>query len=223
MRPEQQQGEMPNFTLGEKLELHITNIQETTGKFGKQLQIDGTMPAKNGWRGRAWIKYYPQPAPNQYLGKLCLAVERVTKQNYGNLNAVIDALRNYGRIYVEVKGFNTVDGKFNPDGTLVQYPKFAVAPDTLPGEQPQQTFQSPPPQPPAQIQQAPKPNAVANTLTTETKMWLQVSQSDIGNVIDDAMWNTLVQRGIAKELFKYGLIEYKDEYPVLSEKAREYL
>ena len=70
---------------------------------------------------------------------------------------------------------------------------------------------------------APKGNLVANVLTTETKMWLQASQSDIGNIIDDQAWNLMVQKGIAKELFKYDLIEYKDDYPVLSEKCREYL
>jgi len=223
MRPEQQSGDVPQFQLGEKLELQITSIEETTGRFGKQLQIDGTMPAKNGWRGRAWIKYYPTPAPNQYLGKLCLAIERVNKQTYQNLNSAIDAIRSHGKIYVEVKGFNTVAGKNNPDGTPIQYPKFAVFADTLPGEQPQQMFQPPTGMKPPVNLNAPKPNAVANTLTTQTYQWLIVSQSDIGQVIDDATWNQMVNLGVAQELGKYGLIEYKDQYPVLSEKCREFL
>lgn len=75
----------------------------------------------------------------------------------------------------------------------------------------------------AKIPVAPKPNSTANTLSTETHLWLQVSQSDIGNVIDDQTWNLMVQKGIAKELNKYGLIEMKDQYPILSEKCREYL
>ena len=70
---------------------------------------------------------------------------------------------------------------------------------------------------------APKANAVANTLTTQTYQWLLISQSTIGQIIDDATWNAMTNKGIAQELAKYGLIEMKDDYPVLSERCREYL
>lgn len=70
---------------------------------------------------------------------------------------------------------------------------------------------------------APKDVLTANALSTETYQWLVISQSTIGQVIDDATWNAMRNKGIAQELGKYGLIEMKDDYPVLSEKAREYL
>ena len=70
---------------------------------------------------------------------------------------------------------------------------------------------------------APKPNAVANTLSTDTYQWLMVSQSDIGHVLDGPTWNNIVERGISKELDRYGLISFVDGQPVLSEKCREFL
>jgi len=70
---------------------------------------------------------------------------------------------------------------------------------------------------------APKPNAVANTLSTDTYQWLMVSQSDIGHVLDGPTWNNIVQRGISKELDRYGLISFVNGEPVLSEKCREFL
>ncbi|GAH06207.1 unnamed protein product, partial [marine sediment metagenome] len=68
-----------------------------------------------------------------------------------------------------------------------------------------------------------KPNLTANALSTETHQWLQVSQSDIGHVLDGPTWNNIVERGISKELDRYGLISFVDGQPVLSEKCREYL
>ena len=74
-----------------------------------------------------------------------------------------------------------------------------------------------------QMPTAPKPNLVANTLSTETMQWLMVSQSDIGQVLDGPTWSNIVQRGISKELDRYGLINFIDGQPVLSEKCRDYL
>lgn len=218
MRPEQPRGtgDIPTFQIGQLVEAKIDSIEETTGNYGKQLQFNLTLPNHGNFSAKAWVKYYPVPAPHQHLGKLCLAVERVTGQSFSSLGAALDALKNYGRVYVKAKQSKTVTGD---DGKERTFPRFSIAPDTLPGEL--GTPATPPP--PPQLQQAPKPNLVANVLTTETKLWLQVSQSDIGQVIDDMTWNLMVNKGIAKELMKYDLIEMRDGYPVLSEKCREYL
>ena len=237
MRPEQPRGttEAPQFQIGQQVEATINDIEQVTGEYGKQLQLSLTL-IPSGYSARAWVKYYPTPAPHQHLGKLCLAIERVTGQSFSSLDTAIAALKSYGRIYVRAKASKTVTGD---DGTERTFPRFSVAPDTLPGEQPQQAVQPPqaPVQPPTglkplvdlnkpqapQPQPAPKDNLTANTLTTETYQWLLVSQSDIGQVLDGPTWNNMRNLGIAQELAKYGLVSFVDGQPVLSEKCREYL
>lgn len=210
MRPEQPRGEIPQFNVGEQVEVNVQQIQETTGKFGKQLQIDGTIPSRNDWRARAWIKYYPVPAPNQYLGKLCLAIERVTGQTFSSLDAAIGALKSYGRMYFRVTGSNRVTGD---DGETRVYPKFAVVAEVLPGEQTG-----------AQYEQAGLPHpALQNDLSNQTKIFLEVNQQVIGNKIADKLYNLLTNQGIIQELNKLGLIEWKDQEPYLSERARKYI
>ena len=221
MKPEQPRGttDAPQFQIGQQVEAKINDIEQITGEYGKQLQFTLTL-IPSDYSAKAWVSYYPVPAPNTHIGKLCLSIERVTKQSFTSVSEAIAALKNYGRIYVRAKASKTITGD---DGQERTYPRLSIAPDTLPGEQPQQTIQPPTGLKPPVNLNAPKPNAVANTLTTQTYQWLIVSQSDIGQVIDDATWNQMVNLGVAQELGKYGLIEYKDQYPVLSEKCREFL
>lgn len=223
MRPEQPQGETPDYQMGERLELQVTSIEETTGKFGKQLQIDGTLPAKNGWRGRAWIKYYPVPAPNQHLGKLCLAIQRVTGQQYTTLNAAIDALKSYGRIYVTVTGFNQVTQQ---DGSVRSYPKFRVYPDRLPGEQPQQTM-TPKPALPQKPTLPTKVGLPEKPATPHEKMvaFIRRHVDLIGKAMPDTVWNEelALDDDLVQELVKEGLAYMKADEPYLDEKARQYV
>jgi len=223
MRPERPQGDTPPFKHGEQVEVNITNIEEVTGKFGKQLQIDGTMPSRGGWRARAWVKYYPQPAPNQHLGKLCLAIERITGQSFSSLDAAINALKSYGKIYFRVTGFRTYEDN--------QYPKFAVVPELLPGEQPQQQLpqQQPPQQKPASpFPVGPPPTEMKGTPRERMIAFLKLNSGLIGRPLSDAEWNPvyekyLIDDGVVVNMLKdEGLVymDYQTGLPKIDEKAR---
>jgi len=216
--------------MGEQLELNVVSIEEITGKFGKQLQIDGTFPAKNGWRGRVWIKYYPVPAPNQHLGKLCLAIQRVTGQQFSSLDAAINAIRSYGRIFLRVSGFNTVAGKVNPDGTLIQYPKFQVYPEVLPGEGTQpQTQQQAPLKASAVFLEGLAPANMKGTPQERLIAFIRNHVDLIGKPLDDTLWNQIYENelmddGPVSNLLRDGgylQLDQQTSKPVIAEKARE--
>ena len=212
MRPETPQGETPQLALGQQLEIKIQSIEKVSGQYGDQLQIDGALDT--GWNARAWIKYYAVPAPNQYLGKLCLAIERVTGQTFSSVEQAINALRSYGRIYLRVSGFRTYEDK--------EYPKFSVFADTLPGEQVQAV--------PAQLSvQAPSSGlpasltASASSVSSPTLDWVIANQNIIGQKIPPELYNKTVGNGVIEELHGLGYIKVVQDYPWLAEIARTLL
>ena len=212
MRPETPQGETPQLALGQQLEIKIQSIEKVSGQYGDQLQIDGALDT--GWNARAWIKYYAVPAPNQYLGKLCLAIERVTGQTFSSVEQAINALRSYGRIYLRVSGFRTYEGK--------EYPKFSVFADTLPGEQ----VQAIPAQLPAQVPSSGLPSALpasASSVSSPTLDWVIANQNIIGQKIPPELYNKTVGSGVIKELHGLGYIKVVQDYPWLAESARTLL
>ena len=211
MRPEQERGEAPEFTVNQQVEATIDNIQKVTGQYGEQYQFDVTLQP-SGWRARAWIKYYPVPAPNQYLGKLCLAIERVTGQAFSSVDGAVAALKSYGKVYLKVTGFRTYEDK--------EYPKFAIAPDALPGEQVQQPAAQPKMEAPVDLN---APKATKNDLSTAAYNWLVANMSLIGGKIPDTAWNKLRELRLVGDFSKYNLIEMKYDEPYLSERARDYL
>ncbi|MDO8057045.1 MAG: hypothetical protein Q6361_09315 [Candidatus Hermodarchaeota archaeon] len=224
MRPEQerQQGTVPTFTIGEKIEAAINSIEEVTGKYGKQLQFNITLQP-SGWNAKAWVKYYPIPQPNQYLGKLCLAIQRVTGQQFSSLEGAINALKSYGKIYFRVTGFRTYEDN--------QYPKFAVVPELLPGEQPQQQLpqQQPPQQKPASpFPVGPPPTEMKGTPRERMIAFLKLNSGLIGRPLSDAEWNPvyekyLIDDGVVVNMLKdEGLVymDYQTGLPKIDEKAR---
>lgn len=216
MRPEQERGQAPEFTVGQQVEATIDSIERTQGQYGEQYQFDVSLKP-SGWRARAWIKYYPVPAPNQYLGKLCLAIERVTGQSFSSVDTAIAALKSYGKIYLRVSGFNN---KQQDDGSVKSYPKFAVAPDNLPGEQAQQPITQPKMEPVTDLN---APKSTKNDLSTAAYKWLAGNIMLIGEKIPDTAWNKLVELKLVGDFAKYSLIEMKYDEPYLSERARDYL
>lgn len=212
MRPETPQGETPQLTIGQQLEVKIQSIEKVSGQYGDQLQIDGAL--ESGWNARAWIKYYAVPAPNQYLGKLCLAIERVTGQTFSSVEQAINALKSYGRIYLKVSGFRTYEGK--------QYPKFAVFPEFLPGEQ----ASAPSYQRPAQTSPSGLPTALPSSVSPVSRAtldWVIDNQNIIGQKIPPELYNKTVGNGVIEELHGLGYIKVVQDYPWLGENARTLL
>jgi len=215
MRPEQPRGEqrdIPTFNVGERVEAKIDSIEETTGDYGKQFQFNTTLASS--YPVKAWVKYYAVPQPNQYLGKLCLAIERVNKQSYASINDAINALKNYGKIFLEAKNPKQVTGT---DGVTRTYPRFGVWPELLPGEQ----------------AKAPLPAGLPSTLPTQipsttgvsdgTLEWLIAHQDIIGKKILPEVYNNAYPKGVITELHNLGHIKMVQDYPWLSESARTLL
>jgi len=217
MRSEEERTEAPKLNIGQRVEAIINTISRETGQYGEQYELNVTLQPSN-WRTKVWMSYYAVPAPNTHIGKLCLSIERLTGQSFSSLDAAVAAVKSHGRIFLVVTGFRQYDNK--------DYPKFSIVPDVLPGE----NMGTPVTQPQTQAMQAPVnivtpalENANINDLSTAARMWLTVSQGLIGKTIDDATWNIMVNKGIAKDLGQYNLIEVRDDYPYLSEEARKYL
>lgn len=219
MRPEQPAQTPPQFQIGQRVEATINDIifkpkksdeNPQGSKYGPQYQFELTLKP-SGYQRRAWIQYYPVPQPNQYLGQLCLAIERVVGQPFQTLDGAIQALKSYGKIYVKVKGFKQGTQQ-QPDGTFRMFPTFSVVPDVLPGEQP---YQQPP--------QITPPSAAKLDLSTETLNWVSSFQHIIGKRIPDTVYNSIALTPIPAELTKLGIMQMIDDYPVLTEKARNYL
>ena len=214
MRPETPQGETPQLALGQQLEIKIQSIEKVSGQYGDQLQIDGAL--ESGWNARAWIKYYAVPAPNQYLGKLCLAIERVTGQTFSSVEQAVNALKSYGRIYLRVSGFRTYEGK--------QYPKFAVFADILPGEQASAPSYQPPTQTaPSGLPSALPASAPTSLVSQPTLDWVIANQNIIGQKIPPELYNATIGNGVIEELHGLGYVKTVHDYPWLAESARTLL
>lgn len=214
MRPETPQGETPKLTLGEQLETKIQSIEKVSGQYGDQYQIDSALDS--GWNARAWIKYYAVPAPNQHLGKLCLAIERVTGQTFSSVEQAVNALKSYGRIYLKVSGFRTFEGK--------EYPKFAVFPDILPGEEASAPSMQRPTQPISSGLPSALPTSVsASSVSSPTLEWVIANQNIIGQKIPPEIYNKTIGDGILEELHELGYIKTVHDYPWLGENTRQLL
>ena len=209
-QPRQAQGDIPRLTIGQRLEAEIISMKPSTYGQGAdardQIQFDVKLKP-SGYNARAWISYYPIPNPRQYIGKLYLAIQRVMGQTYQTADQAMDALRNYGKIFVTVTGTNQV-------GDIV-YPKFAVFADALPGETAYQ-------QPTAQQPKAPPPIKKLD-IPTDALNWLIANQAIIGQRIPDIRYNRIALTPIPSELHKLGILEMVNDYPTLTEKARDYL
>ena len=213
MRSEDERTEAPQLNIGQRVEAIIESMERTTeGNYGEQYELSVRLQPSN-WETKAWFSYYPVPAPNTHIGKLCLSIERLTGQSFGSLDGAMAAIKSHGRIFLAVTGFRQYDDK--------DYPKFSIVPDVLPGEQVDTQVAQP------QTQQMEAPVDMSKQtevkLSPATYMWLTVSQELIGKQIDDQTWNVMVNKGIAKELGKHTLIEVKEDYMYLSERAREHL
>lgn len=222
--PQRTQQDIPQLTVGQRLETLITSMIPSTFGTGEeardQLQFDVKL-VPGGYEARGWISYYKIPNPKQKIGKLYLAIQRITGKTYQNVDEAMSALREYGRIYFEVTGSRKVGE--------TTYPKFAIVGETLPGEQvgtsitqPQAQHMQPPYDASKQVPPALE-NANVNSLSTAAYLWLTVSQALIGNQIPDITWNQIRASGVVQDLAKYSLIEMRADLPYLSEEARKYL
>jgi len=216
MRQEQPRGEqrdIPQFNVGERVEAKIENWEETTGKYGLQIQFNVVLQP-SGYPRKTWVRYYAVPQPNQYLGKLCLAIERVTGQSYGSVTDALNALKSYGRIFLIAKQPKIVTGD---DGTTRSYPQFSVWPELLPGEQ--ATVAPPAGLPSTLPTQIPSATGVSDS----TLEWLIAHQDIIGKKILPEVYNDAYPKGVITELHNLGHIKMVQDYPWLSESARTLL
>lgn len=67
------------------------------------------------------------------------------------------------------------------------------------------------------------PTASKNDLSTGAYNWLVANIGVIGGIIPDVAWNKLRELNLVSDFLKYNLIEMKEDFPHLSERARDYL
>lgn len=228
--PTRQQQDIPEFYVGQRVEGQITSMipSEYTDQKGKrdQIQFDVKL-IPSGYEARAWISYYPVPNPKQHIGKLYIAIQEATGKVYQDVDKAMAALREYGRIFLEVTGFN-------PSRTGdIMYPKFGVVPNQLPKTESQQSQ----PQPVLPTQ---KPTVSLPTIADEQpttphgKMvaWIRRHPELVGNFIPiETVYNMELAQDpdVIPELVKEGLAYNKapapnqEPLPFLDEKARTYL
>jgi len=211
-KPQEEQRDIPTFNVGERVEAKIDNFEEVDGRYGKQIQFNVVLQP-SGYPRKAWVRYYAVPQPNQHLGKLCLAIERMTGQPYNSVMDALNALKNHGRIFLTAKQPKVVTGD---DGVTRSYPQFSVWPELLPGEQATQP-------------QTGLPSALPTQITTETSLnekvydWLVANQDIIGKQIPSEVYNKFIGQGIIEELHRLGHVKMVQEYPWLTEGARTLL
>ena len=204
----------PPVQIGQTIEARIDSIELVEGQYGKQYQFMMTLTIQGKeHQQRAWVKYYDTPTPKTKLGKLCLAVHRVTQQMHQNVQSAVDALKTYGRVYITVTKFTTAD-----DGTM--YPRFGIIADYLPGEQPGQVAPIPTTLPPQQVNQ-PLPPQIPSTLEA-MKAWIAENQGLIGQAIPSEVYNKM-DKAVIDELVANELAYSKYDMPHLDDRAKEFL
>jgi hypothetical protein len=123
----------PAVEEGDVLKAKIVDIKKVQsqwkdeeGNLREQLEFD--LALENGYKVKTWMAYYEQPSERSKLGKLALKLAEVTKKDPKNIQEFLDLLKNYGWIFVKVKGFREFEEEL--------YPNFSVVVDKLPETQP---------------------------------------------------------------------------------------
>ena len=104
--PTRQQQDIPELYVGQRVEGQITSMKpsEYTDQKGTrdQIQFDVKL-IPSGYEARAWISYYPVPNPKQHIGKLYIAIQEATGKVYQTVDEAMEALREYGRIFLSAR------------------------------------------------------------------------------------------------------------------------
>ncbi len=122
--------EPPKLQTGETVEATILDIKYPvkSKKFNRD-NVEFRCKLNDSYECRAWVGYYEEPSDKSELAKLILTLMRITKQDFKNVKEGLEALRNYGRIFLKFTGYNQ-------RGNL-SYPKFKLVTDVLPNLQTQ--------------------------------------------------------------------------------------
>jgi hypothetical protein len=114
----------PAVEEGDMLKAKIVDIKKVQsqwkdeeGNLREQLEFD--LALEDGYKVKTWMAYYEQPSERSKLGKLALKLAEVTKKDPKNIQEFLDLLKNYGWIFVKVKGFREFEEELYPNFTIV--------------------------------------------------------------------------------------------------------
>lgn len=123
----------PDIEEGDILKVTIGELEREEGQYGEQVRFNFSL--KEGFQGRAWISYYEKPSDRSKLGKLLIKLHEKTGVIYKTVDEALEALKDYGEIFVKVKGFREWEGQ--------TWPKFSIVADKLPVKEEQKQFGNP--------------------------------------------------------------------------------
>jgi len=114
----------PDIKEGETQTAKINSIKIVKSKWkddegNEREQLEFDLELENGFKCKSWMAYYEQPSDKSKLGKLALALESRLKTKLENINQFLDALKNYGLIYVRCKGYREYEDEIYPNFNIV--------------------------------------------------------------------------------------------------------
>ena len=183
------------------LRARIISISKVTSKWKdeqgnprEQLQFD--LELEGGYKFRSWIAYYQGPSDRSKLGKLAVNFMDLMKQQHNTVDQFLEALKNYGWIYVRCKGFREFEEEV--------YPNFGIVVTKIP---PLQTKM-----PIAQSSSPVVASSTQNNLSPETLDFIRQNREiiEMGLPLNETDWNTTVPARIRVELLKGGLIDKRE-------------
>ena len=122
----------PVLEIGQTLPTTIIDLSypvtsPANNKYPQRDQVQFTLQLDDGYRFKTWITYYDQPHEHSDIGTLCMTYMETTKHYPSTVDDTLDAIKEFGQVYVQCVGHN--------DRRDVQYPKLKLVCDRLPGTQ----------------------------------------------------------------------------------------
>lgn len=193
----------PDVEEGRILKAKVVGIKKAVSKWkddqgNPKEQLEFDLELDNGYKMKAWMAYYLEPTDRSKMGKLVLKLQEATHKTFNNAEEFLAALKQFGQVFVKVKGFREYEDEL--------YPNFGIVTDKIPGFQPklQQSTQLEP-----EVRQFD-----ARALLTRFKEAMALGMPLNG---DDWNKNLLVEERLF--LFKQGLVEQKEGLYFFTEKA----